>query len=173
LPPEADHAKLSYALSDEIEKLATRVLQKACDTELTIATAESCTGGLIASILTDVEGKSHAFEAGFATYSDAAKADMLGIAPDLIEQEGAVSRAVALAMAAGALDSSCADIAVAVTGYAGEAGPDGEPGLVHIACQRRGREAAHRELHCGDVGREHVRSEATLVALQLLDDGLG
>jgi nicotinamide-nucleotide amidase len=163
---------LSYALSDEIESLARRVLQKACDADLTIATAESCTGGLIASILTDVEGMSHAFEAGFATYSDAAKADMLGIAPDLIEQEGAVSRPVAIAMAAGALNATSADVAVSVTGYAGDAGPDGEPGLVHVACQRRGREAAHRELHCGDVGRERVRSEATLIALQLLDEAL-
>src|SRR3546814_7151626 len=110
-----------------------RLLEKACARELTLATAESCTGGMLASLLTDVEGCAHVFERGFVTYTDESKAEMLGIPLDLIKQEGAVSRAVAIAMAEAALERSKAHVALSVTGYAdtGE-----EPGLVHLEIGR-------------------------------------
>lgn len=159
---------LSAVLPDEVERLAERLLDRACACGLKLATAESCTGGLIASILTDVEGKGHAFERGFVVYTDAAKAQMLGIDAGLIERCGAVSAGVAILMAQGALAVSAADIAVAVTGFAGPAGPDDEPGLVHFASTRRGRAATHREAHFGDIGRGGVRVAATHVALEMM-----
>src|SRR5690242_20339673 len=97
---------LSGALPPEVEDLAIRLLTRACDRELTLATAESCTGGLIASLLTDVEGMGHAFERGFVVYTDEAKAGMLGIPRPLIDTHDAVSKEVALAMAEGALAHS-------------------------------------------------------------------
>jgi nicotinamide-nucleotide amidase len=164
---------LSGALPPEVEALAVRLLTLACDKELTLATAESCTGGLLASLLTDVEGMGHAFERGFVVYTDEAKAGMLGIPRALIDTHGAVSREVALAMADGALAHSRADAAVSVTGFAGPAGPDDEPGLVYFGCARRGRPAFHREEHFGDVGRGKVREQATRVALDMMLEALG
>lgn len=159
---------LSGALPPEVEALAIRLLTLACDRELALASAESCTGGLIASLLTDVDGMGHAFERGFVVYTDEAKAGMLGIARPLIDTHGAVSREVAVAMAEGALAHSRADIVVSVTGFAGPGGPDDEPGLVHFGCARRGRPAFHREEHFGDVGRGKVREQATRVALEMM-----
>jgi nicotinamide-nucleotide amidase len=159
---------LSGALPPEIEQLAVKLLGAACDAELKLATAESCTGGLIASLLTDVEGVGHAFERGFVVYSEEAKAGMLGIPRDLIDRHGAVSKEVAIAMANGALAHSRADVVVSVTGFAGAGGPDDEPGLVHFACARRGREAQHREEHFGDIGRGGVRCQATGAALDMM-----
>lgn len=164
--------RLIDRLPDDVERLARDLLTQACDRDLALATAESCTGGLIATILTDVEGASHAFERGFVVYTDAAKAGMLGIARDLIDSHGAVSRDVALAMAQGALNHSAADIALAVTGYAGAAGADGEPGLVHFAAIRRGRSPVHREEHFGDRGRAAVRIESARVGLRMMIDVL-
>ena len=163
---------LSGALPPEVEELAIRLLTLACDRDLRLATAESCTGGLIGSLLTDVDGMGHAFERGFIVYSEEAKAGMLGIPRTLIDTHGAVSREVALAMTAGALAHSRADIVVAVTGFAGPAGPDDEPGLVHFGCARRGRPSAHREEHFGDVGRGKVREESTRVALEMMLDAI-
>lgn len=164
---------LSGALAPEVEQLAIRLLTHACDRELTLATAESCTGGLIASLLTDVEGMGHAFERGFVVYTDEAKAGMLGIPRQLIDTHGAVSREVAVANSEGALAHSRADVVASVTGFAGPAGPDDEPGLVHFGCVRRGRAAFHREEHFGAVGRGKVREEATRVALEMMLDALG
>lgn len=164
---------LSGALPPEVEQLAIRLLTHACDHGLTLATAESCTGGLIASLLTDVEGMGHAFERGFVVYTDEAKAGMLGIPRSLIDAHGAVSREVALAMAEGALAHSRADVVAAVTGFAGPAGPDDEPGLVHFGCVRRGRPAFHREEHFGSAGRGKVRESATCVALEMMLEALG
>lgn len=155
-------------MPSDIDDLARTLLRRACDKGLALATAESCTGGLIAAILTDVEGASHAFERGFVVYSDEAKAGLLSIERDLIDAEGAVSAPVALAMATGALAHSAADIVLAVTGFAGPAGPDGEPGLVYFACVRRGRKAWHREEHFGDVGRAAVRFAAVKTALEMM-----
>ena len=164
---------LSGALPPDVEALAVRLLTVACDKGLRLATAESCTGGLIGSLLTDVDGMGHAFERGFIVYSEEAKAGMLGIDRGLIDQHGAVSREVALAMADGALAHSRADLVVAVTGFAGPAGPDDEPGLVHFGCARRGRPAVHREAHFGNVGRGEVREEATRVALEMMLEAIG
>mgnify|MGYP003583446875 FL=1 len=164
--------RLIDRLPDELEEAAQAFLRKACERSLTIATAESCTGGLIASLLTDVEGSSHAFERGFVVYSDDAKTEMLGIDPQVLNEQGAVSKAVALAMAKGELVHSTAHIDLAVTGFAGPAGPDDEPGLVHFACTRRGRGPVHREEHFGDIGRTSVRVEAVRVALQMMTDAL-
>jgi nicotinamide-nucleotide amidase len=108
-----------------------------CDRELKIATAESCTGGMLAALLTDIEGCGHGFDRGFVTYSKAAKQDLLAISSDLLDRNDAVSEAVARAMAEGALNRSEANIAIGITGFAGPAGPDCEEGLVHIALARR------------------------------------
>ncbi|MBY8823488.1 CinA family protein [Sphingomonas colocasiae] len=159
---------LSPALPEDVERLAQTLLTRACAESLTLATAESCTGGLIASILTDVEGMGHAFERGFIVYTGRAKADMLALDPGLIARCGAVSAGVAIAMAQGALAASHADIAVAVTGFAGPAGPDDEPGLVHFASARRGQAATHHVAHFGDIGRGGVRVAATRVALEMM-----
>jgi nicotinamide-nucleotide amidase len=164
---------LSGALPPEVEALAIRLLTVACDRELTLATAESCTGGLIASLLTDVDGMGHAFERGFVVYTDEAKAGMLGIPRALIDTHGAVSREVAVAMAEGALSHSRADVVASVTGFAGPAGPGDETGLVHFGCARRGRPPFHRAEHFGDIGRGEVREQATRVALEMMLEAIG
>lgn len=171
-PTSGKHRDMAEPLIDrmpsDIDDLARTLLERACERKLTLATAESCTGGLIAAILTDVEGASHAFERGFIVYSEEAKAGLLSIRRDLIDAEGAVSAPVALAMAQGALAHSAADVVLAVTGFAGPAGPGDEPGLVYFACARRGREAWHREEHFGDVGRAAVRLAAVRTALEMM-----
>lgn len=165
----SDAETLSPVLSPDVEHATRALLEAACDGGLTLATAESCTGGMIASLLTDVPGASHAFERGFITYSDRAKEEMLGVPVALVEREGAVSRAVAVAMAEGALERSGADIALSVTGFAGEGD---EPGLVHFACARRGRGTRHREEHFGDIGRGRVRLKALEIAVEMMADML-
>lgn len=162
---------LDPAIPADIERLAQEVLQAACDHELMLATAESCTGGLLASLLTDIPGKSHAFERGFVTYSDAAKREVLGVPATILATDGAVSESAARAMADGALAASRADLAVAITGFA-EVAPEGPAGLVNFACARRGGPTAHRIEHFGDVGRAEVRLCALRVALVLFRDGL-
>lgn len=162
-------SELLAVLPGSIEDAARHVLERACAQQLSIATAESCTGGLIASVLTDVEGASHAFDRGFVVYSDDAKCELLGVDRRMIAQVGAVSRDVAMAMAEGALRRSHADIAVSVTGFAGPAGPDDEPGLVHLACAQHGRATRHLERHFGDMGRGPVRLRCIQLALEMLD----
>lgn len=163
---------LSPVLPDEVDRAARMVLESACAKKLSLATAESCTGGMLASLLTDVEGVSSTFERGFVTYSVDAKCELLGLSHDFVERCGAVSRAVAVAMADGALAGSRADIALAVTGFAGPAGPDDEPGLVHFACARKGRDTTHREAHFGDIGRGPVRIECMRVALEMIGEAV-
>lgn len=163
---------LSAALPADIEALIDRVLEAADDRGLTLATAESCTGGLIASVLTDVEGRSHAFERGYVVYTNDAKADELAVPLRLIGQYGAVSEPVARAMAEGALRASGAGLAVSVTGFAGRAGPDDEPGRVHFALAAAGAPTRHEEHHFGDVGRGPVRLECLRVALRLLEQAV-
>jgi len=158
---------LDPALPPHIDALAQRVLDAACDQGLTLATAESCTGGLLASLLTDIPGMSHAFERGFVTYTHDAKAEMLGVPGDLLKREGAVSEACARAMAEGALAHSRADVAVSITGFT-EGGPDQPAGLVHLAAVRRGEASHHRRLELGDVGRATVRIAALQAALEML-----
>lgn len=139
-----------------------------------VATAESCTGGLIVALLTEIAGSSDVVECGFVTYSNAAKQACLGVAADLLQQHGAVSEAVARAMAEGALAQSRADIAVAATGFAGpRGGGDAKPvGLVHLAVARRGGVTLHRECRFGAIGRDAVRLQSVEAALALLQDVL-
>jgi nicotinamide-nucleotide amidase len=140
-----------------------------------IATAESCTGGLVAAAITSISGASAVLERGFVTYSNEAKTEMLGVPAELIERRGAVSQEVALAMVDGALKHSRADIAVAVTGIAGpDGGSEQKPvGLVHIAAARRGGARLHQEHRFGDIGRNKVQAQSAVAALtlaqQLLD----
>jgi nicotinamide-nucleotide amidase len=155
---------------DALVSEAAELLQACRARGLRLATAESCTGGLIAAVLTEVAGASDVFERGFVTYSNAAKIEQLGIAADLIEKHGAVSEAVARMMARGALQRSRADLAVAVTGVAGPGGGTAEKpvGLVHLAAgDRQGRIAA-RELRLGDIGRVAIRHASVAEAFRLL-----
>ena len=134
-----------------------------------LATAESCTGGLIAALITEIAGSSDVFTHGFITYANAAKTSMVGVPASLITQHGAVSEPVARAMAEGALDASAASIAVAVTGVAGPGGGTAEKpvGLVHIAVARVGAETVHqRHVFSGD--RVSVRLQTVEAALKLL-----
>lgn len=163
---------LSAAIPDAVEQAALAVLKRAAARELPLATAESCTGGLLASLLTDVDGYGHVFERGFVVYADRAKCDLLGLAQGQIDACGAVSREVAVAMAEGALARSQAAIAVSVTGFAGPAGPGDEEGLVHFACARSGRPVRHREAHYGPLGRGPIRIAALQTALELLQEAL-
>ena len=134
-----------------------------------VATAESCTGGMIGAALTDIPGSSVVFDRGFITYSNDAKIDMLGVAPATIEKHGAVSKETALAMAEGALAHSRADIAVSVTGVAGPDGgtPEKPVGLVWFALALKGA-APRAERHNFAGERDAVRSRATEMALTLL-----
>ena len=159
----------SPLLPDDVEQLAHDVLHRAKAAGRSLATAESCTGGMLASLLTDVPGASGVFERGFVVYSDPAKCELLGLAQSHIDRCGAVSAEVAIAMAEGAIANSRADIAVATTGFADEGD---EPGLVHFACAVRDGETTHREEHFGPIGRGPVRVLSMRVALQLLDDVL-
>jgi len=150
---------------------AAALLERTRAAGLMIATAESCTGGLIAGTLTEIAGSSAVVERGFVTYSNEAKTEMLGVDAALIARVGAVSREVALAMAAGALTRSRADLAVAVTGVAGPGGGSAEKpvGLVHLAAVGRGGEPVHRECRFGDLGRSGIRLATVEVALEMLD----
>ena len=164
-----DTETLSPILPHETEEAARRLLSKACDRGLMFATAESCTGGMLASLLTDVQGVAHAFDRGFVTYTNEAKNEMLGVPLELIGQVGAVSREVALAMAEGALERSRANIALAVTGFADKGD---EPGLVHFACARAGRRTHHREEHFGPGGRGATRIKCMQVAVEMMTEML-
>jgi nicotinamide-nucleotide amidase len=163
---------LDPALPPEVQELADEVLELADARELKLATAESCTGGLLAALLTDVEGRGHVFERGFVVYSKDAKCDLLGIARDKVETCGAVSEEIAIEMARGALRRSRADLALSITGFAGPAGEDEEEGLVHFACARREGATGHRQEHFGPIGRQGVRIEALKVALDMLKRAL-
>lgn len=149
---------------------ANAVLDAARAKGLRLATAESCTGGLVAAALTEIPGASDVFERGFVTYSNEAKRDMLGVPSPLIERHGAVSAEVARAMAQGAIDRSDADIAVAVTGVAGPGGGSVEKpvGLVHFACAQRGGTVDHVERRFGPLTRADIRAASVAQALELL-----
>ena len=164
-----DTETLSPVLPDALEEATRRLLAKACERQLVLATAESCTGGMLASLLTDVQGVAHAFDRGFVTYSEESKTELLGVPAALIAAKGAVSKEVAVAMAEGALPRSRANIALAITGFA-DTGD--EPGLVHFACARNGRITAHREEHFGAVGRGATRVAALEVAVEMMTEML-
>ncbi len=163
---------LEPALPADVDRLAETVLREACDRDLLLATAESCTGGLLASLLTDLPGLSHAFERGFVTYTDEAKHELLGVAREILETEGAVSERCARAMAEGAVARSRAQLAVSVTGFA-EGGPGQTAGLVHFACARANGPTVHRQEQFGDIGRAQVRICALRTALTMMAEALG
>ncbi len=150
--------------------LAAQALDRARGHEIRIATAESCTGGLIAALLTEIPGSSDAFDRGFVTYSNAAKTDMLGVPAELIITFGAVSEPVARRMAEGAVEHSQAEAAVAVTGIAGPGGGTAEKpvGLVHIAAARKDASTLHEKHLFGDMGRSAIRMASVEAALLLL-----
>jgi nicotinamide-nucleotide amidase len=163
---------LEPAIPDELDRQAERLMHKLCDKELTVATAESCTGGMLAALLTDIEGAGHGFERGFVTYTKESKGELLGIDRDLLDRNEAVSEVVARAMAEGALARSRADIALGVTGFAGPAGPGHEEGLVHMALARRDRNTVHRVEHFGSKGRGAIRVQSLKTMLEMLEQAL-
>ena len=164
---------LQPALPDELDAQAERLMRRLCEEELSVATAESCTGGMLAALLTDIEGAGHGFERGFVTYTKDAKSELLGIDCAILDENEAVSETVARAMAQGALQRSRADIAIAVTGFAGPAGDGCEEGLVHMALARRHGTTVHREAHFGAIGRGPVRVKALEAMLEMLEHEIG
>ncbi|MEO1612837.1 MAG: nicotinamide-nucleotide amidohydrolase family protein, partial [Pseudomonadota bacterium] len=141
-------------MTPELVEKARETLEALQASGLMVAAVESCTGGLIAAALTEVPGSSVSVERGFVTYSNAAKTELVGVSPDLIEAHGAVSPQVAAAMAAGGLARSRADIAVAVTGIAGPGGSDFKPeGLVCFHAARRGSGSLADRIEFGAIGR--------------------
>jgi nicotinamide-nucleotide amidase len=157
--------------SADLLSRAENLLETARAGGVRIATAESCTGGLIAALLTEIPGSSDVFGRGFVTYSNKAKEDMLGVAAGLLRQHGAVSEPVARVMAEGAIRNSTAQLSVAVTGIAGPGGGTEEKpvGLVHIAVARAGEPTLHRECRFGDIGRGKVRMASVEAALEMLE----
>ena len=160
---------LEPALPDHLDEQAERLMHRLCDLDLTIATAESCTGGMLAALLTDIQGAGHGFDRGFITYTKEAKTEQLGIDRDLLDKNDAVSEVVARAMAEGALNRSRAHFALGVTGFAGPAGDGCEEGLVHMALARRGRDTIHRVEHFGALGRGAIRVKSLKAMLDMLE----
>ncbi len=157
---------------DPLVPLARDIIATCTRLRLTIVTAESCTGGLVAAVLTEVPGSSLVVERGLVTYTNAAKTDLLGVPAATIERDGAVSESVARAMAEGALASSPADLAVAITGIAGPGGgtPEKPVGLVHFASLRRGGTTRHARHVFPDLGRSAIRLAAAREALVMLSE---
>jgi len=155
----------------EARALAERVLAACRVRRWTIATAESCTGGLVAAALTEIAGSSDVFERGFVTYSNAAKMAMLGVPETTLEKFGAVSRQTAEAMAQGALERAGVDLAVSITGIAGPGGGSAAKpvGLVHLAAAgRHGSAHELREMRYGDIGSSEIRRRSVIEALEML-----
>ncbi len=159
-----------YEFDRETIMAVKDVLDAARERGLMIATAESCTGGLVATAFTEVPGSSTVFERGFVTYSNEAKMELLGVSAETLAAHGAVSEQTAREMAEGALKHSRADITVAITGIAGPGGGSDEKpvGLVHFACAARDGETIALMKLFGDIGRAEVRFQALHAALDLL-----
>lgn len=155
--------------SNEIETLATEVLDKSRQKKWKLATAESCTGGLIAGSLTEIAGSSDVFDRGFIIYSNVAKNRMIGVSTDTLRAHGAVSEEVAREMALGSLNAASVDITVAVTGVAGPGGTPTKPaGRVHLAVATKDGIAEHRKMDYGELGRSEVRQATVVTALEML-----
>jgi nicotinamide-nucleotide amidase len=155
---------------DPVHEVAQHLVELCTERELVLATAESCTGGMIAAAITDVAGSSTVFDRSFVTYSNSAKTQMLGVPEHLIALHGAVSEEVASAMAEDALAHSEADVVIAVTGIAGPGGGSAEKpvGLVWFACASTFTPTFVTAQEFGDVGRDGVRMQSVMVALQIL-----
>ncbi|WP_417515459.1 CinA family protein [Minwuia sp.] len=158
------------ALTREAERLLARLRRAG----MMVATVESCTGGLIAGLLTEVAGSSDVVDRGFVTYSNEAKNELVGVPMTMIERHGAVSAEVAIAMAEGGLQNARADRVIAVTGVAGPSGGSiAKPvGLVHLACATRGRATIQQRHQFADRGRSHIRRETIRQAFRMLENGL-
>ena len=156
----------------EIQELATRVLAACRARQWMVATAESCTGGLVAGALTEIAGSSDVVDRGFVTYSNAAKMALVGVPEATLAAYGAVSRQTAEAMAQGALARAPVDLAVAITGIAGPGGGSAEKpiGLVHFAAAAKNGRLIHREKRYGDIGRSEIRRASVIEALTMLID---
>ena len=156
--------------SPELRARAEKLLADARAKGLTIATAESCTGGLVAGLLTEIPGSSDVLDRGYVTYSNQAKEELLGVPRHILKTYGAVSAETARAMADGALKQSRVDITVAVTGIAGPGGgtEDKPVGLVHFAAPCSDG-VIHRECRFGDVGRKEIRLKSVDAALEMLE----
>jgi nicotinamide-nucleotide amidase len=156
--------------ASDLRVAAKRLLDLCRRRGLHVATAESCTGGMVAAALTDIAGSSDVVECGFITYSNAAKEAMLGVPAATLKQYGAVSAETAAAMAAGALGSSQADLTVAITGVAGPGGGSRQKpvGLVHFAAASRDGRRLARSRRYGKIGRRRVRERSVAEALALL-----
>ncbi|MCB8838532.1 CinA family protein [Aurantimonas sp. VKM B-3413] len=156
-------------VADEIAALARQIVERYSAAGWTLATAESCTGGLVAGAITDVAGSSAVLDRGFVTYSNQAKIDMLGVDPAALAEHGAVSETVARQMAEGARRKAGVDAAVSITGIAGPGGgsPEKPVGLVHFACAGPAG-TVHREERFGEIGRGQVRRASVRVALRIL-----
>jgi nicotinamide-nucleotide amidase len=159
-------------LDDDIIEAARRLLDICKRKNLTLATAESCTAGLVAGTLAEVPGISSMLDRGFITYSNDAKQEMLGVSADTLKQYGAVSRETAEEMARGALAHAPVDLAVSVTGIAGPDGgtPEKPVGLVHFAAAGRSGQLIHAEKRFGNIGRANVRQQSVLQAFRMLHD---
>ena len=159
-------------IDDDIVAASKRLFDICRRKNLTVATAESCTGGLVAGTITEIPGSSHLLERGFVTYSNRAKQEMLGVPADTLRQFGAVSRETAEAMVKGALKNSPVDLAVSITGVAGPGGgSDDKPvGLVHFAVASRTGLLEHVEKRFGNPGRSEVRKHSVLQAFVMLHD---
>ena len=155
---------------ERLNNLALLTLDDMRQRRLKLVTAESCTGGLLSGLLTDMAGSSDVFERGFVTYSNRAKEEMLGIPGDLIADFGAVSEPVARMMAESALEASRANISVSITGIAGPGGgtPMKPVGTVHFACLRENQAMTHEMRQFGDIGRQDVRLASMEVALEMV-----
>jgi nicotinamide-nucleotide amidase len=161
-------------LEPQIEARVGEIVRLYSECGLKIVSAESCTGGLVAGVLTSVAGSSAVVERGFVTYSNEAKIELLGVPAELIATVGAVSAEVAAAMACGALAHSRADIGVSVTGIAGPGGgtPAKPVGLVHFACAARNEKPKLLEKRFGSIGRTAIRQKSVEVALDLLAEAV-
>ena len=160
-------------IDQELLELANEVVEKNREAGRKIATAESCTGGLVAAALTEIAGASDVLDRAFVTYSNEAKIEMLGVSEDILATLGAVSEATAWAMAQGALNRSGADVTVAVSGIAGPGGGTEKKPVGTVVFARALRDEAKAPMvadthHFGDLGRAEIRRQAALVALRLL-----
>jgi len=157
-----------------VTALAKQVLERADAAGVMVATAESCTGGLVAGALTEIAGSSSVVDRGFVTYSNEAKMQMIGVEEAVLLSYGAVSEQTARAMAAGAVACSAASVSVAITGIAGPGGgSDSKPvGLVHFAAVKRDGGVMHIERRFGDLGRSGVREAALEQALEMLAEAV-
>jgi nicotinamide-nucleotide amidase len=158
----------------DLRNRASVLLQKCREKGVRLATVESCTGGLVSALLTDISGSSDVFDRAFVTYSNDAKTALVGVPADLIDEHGSVSRQVAISMAEGGMARSKATLVIAITGVAGPTGGTKEKpvGLVHFAIAVQGKETEHQRCLFGDLGRKSIRQSSMHQALDMFEAAL-